>query len=1023
MSSIIVANAVSVSVISNNINSNGIIKIKYDTAAVDNQYVLVDLDSFINMNICKTDGNEVTLSSTQKLLLNKAYILKDSKGLINYNFTTVASESTATTWLQRTVNVGISDTIVVNFDKNILNIQASNVRLVDLSNNGIVNFSLVSNGNNIIITPSTALSVFKKYAVEINGVFDEQSGYYSSTSVFSTILPSPVLSDNDIANSGYSETGSWGGSGIKGYNNTGTRYATGTTNKELDIATWKPNLVGGRYSVDMYRVVNPTTPDNTPYANLEIFSLGGTTNGTVTLNDFTVSDWHNLGTYDFPTGNSGYVRVKRVSNSTGNLRTDHMRFTPVLDNTNPTATMNYNGKLNICFSKYMKDDSISNVVLSSNGLDKNVTIVSVNNKDYHLSEKLDREKDYTIILPQGLKSYDGYDLSETSYSFQTRKLSITPVIPTIDGANCKFDTFVEGASATLLVGANKQNGNLEKYSSTTGEGKISVEMQGVSINEVNTFVVDSVDNLKPISTLPQTASLTLNTPIVYDGTNATISAMISGHKAGEKGIVAICKKQNPTENIVFIQAFSVAESGAIHIVYPISTELDGGEYIAIINIETAINKIIGEFYNINAVTIEKARVNINACQNNEEIEQAILKNYIELGIDAETFSFYKQLTNKNMVNEKLLKKAFVTVTDITTEFNNVMALTVLNQLNEYDKYLNKYKAQYHISLDDYSTILDKSKFIINMKKYLPISSNEMVLGIFEKSVAISLLNQSSWGNIESILLKYKDTFGIDTTVFSSLSSAKKDSVVKPLANKDFQSLDDVKNAFNDGVSDATKIVTQPRPSGSSGGGSNVIIKVDEVPKAPLIEAEKSYGFTDLENILWAKDSINKLFELGVVEGFPDKTFKGDIGVTREQFIKMIVVAFDIGTNKDECSFSDISKDDWSYTYIARATQNGIINGVSADKFGKGQSLSRQDMAVILDRLSNKVNISLKETNPEIDYTDAVEIDEYAAGSISKLQKAGIISGVSSDTFAPSTTSTRAMSAKVIYEILKLKEGE
>ena len=57
----------------------------------------------------------------------------------------------------------------------------------------------------------------------------------------------------------------------------------------------------------------------------------------------------------------------------------------------------------------------------------------------------------------------------------------------------------------------------------------------------------------------------------------------------------------------------------------------------------------------------------------------------------------------------------------------------------------------------------------------------------------------------------------------------------------------------------------------------IILAVWAVPGRP------SEGFKDVPKDHWAAESVNKLADAGVVQGYPDATFRGDKPVTRYEF--------------------------------------------------------------------------------------------------------------------------------------------
>lgn len=174
------------------------------------------------------------------------------------------------------------------------------------------------------------------------------------------------------------------------------------------------------------------------------------------------------------------------------------------------------------------------------------------------------------------------------------------------------------------------------------------------------------------------------------------------------------------------------------------------------------------------------------------------------------------------------------------------------------------------------------------------------------------------------------------------------------------------------------------------------------------------SFSDLTDVPWAVREIEGLSAMGIINGFDDGTFRPNDLVTREQFTKMIVAALNVNTDGYDCDFLDVSKDKYYYKYIAYAFNNGYIKGMQDNKFGVGESITRQDAVVIASRI---FNLEDKNTDTEIKFSDWSDISDYAGEAVRKMTKIGIINGVGDGRFAPYEGCTRAQAARIIYNLL------
>ena len=138
-------------------------------------------------------------------------------------------------------------------------------------------------------------------------------------------------------------------------------------------------------------------------------------------------------------------------------------------------------------------------------------------------------------------------------------------------------------------------------------------------------------------------------------------------------------------------------------------------------------------------------------------------------------------------------------------------------------------------------------------------------------------------------------------------------------------------------------------------------------------------------------------------------------ITREEFVKLVLCALDLYEEGKSVTFDDVTTADWAYSYIASAVEKGIIKGVSETKFGKGLNITREDMAVILNRAIGKES-EFKNTDTS-KFNDYNEISAYAKDSVLLLSEMGIINGFGDGSFMPKGTATRAQAAQMIYNYL------
>lgn len=109
-------------------------------------------------------------------------------------------------------------------------------------------------------------------------------------------------------------------------------------------------------------------------------------------------------------------------------------------------------------------------------------------------------------------------------------------------------------------------------------------------------------------------------------------------------------------------------------------------------------------------------------------------------------------------------------------------------------------------------------------------------------------------------------------------------------------------------------------------------------------------FSDIQNH-WAKESILHAMDKGWMNGVSSTQFMPESPMTRAQAAAILVRALDIGTTaaSGKAVFSDITGH-WARVEIEAAAKAGILQGVGSGRFEPDAVLTREQMAVLLDRL-------------------------------------------------------------------------
>ncbi|MBP3886878.1 MAG: alkaline phosphatase family protein [Cellulosilyticum sp.] len=177
-------------------------------------------------------------------------------------------------------------------------------------------------------------------------------------------------------------------------------------------------------------------------------------------------------------------------------------------------------------------------------------------------------------------------------------------------------------------------------------------------------------------------------------------------------------------------------------------------------------------------------------------------------------------------------------------------------------------------------------------------------------------------------------------------------------------------------------------------------------------------YKDIEEVIWAKEALEKLVIKGIFEGYEDHTIRPRAYITRGEFSKIIVKAFDLGQEALENPLTDIDEQDWCYQYVNTLYHRAIIKGYGDKAFRPECFITREEATVILARVLDYLSIQLPIEKEEI-LKDYDEIAHYAKESVSVLYMSNIIKGTSEGVFMPKKMLTRAEIAVMIDRVLEL----
>lgn len=294
---------------------------------------------------------------------------------------------------------------------------------------------------------------------------------------------------------------------------------------------------------------------------------------------------------------------------------------------------------------------------------------------------------------------------------------------------------------------------------------------------------------------------------------------------------------------------------------------------------------------------------------------------------------------------------------------------------------------------------------------------------FREAIILGAVEACTKAELSDIFKNYKSLIQLEG--FENLSDVERSEILgKIKSNSSLNSIAAVETYYQSLRNPEPTPSRRPSVTGGSGTGSGGPVKVtpDLIQPDKAEQNLENTAFVDLDSVPWAVEAINYMRTHEIVSGKGNNRFEPEAPIKREEFAKILTLAFSLNDDRAECSFEDVPRDSWYYPYVANAKYSGVTVGVSDTLYGTGTNMTREDVVTMLHRLLVAERLVERVTDMSQTVSDIDEVSRYAKNSVTILYQNGVIQGSSDGAFHPKDTATRAEICQMIYNILK-KNGK
>lgn len=185
-------------------------------------------------------------------------------------------------------------------------------------------------------------------------------------------------------------------------------------------------------------------------------------------------------------------------------------------------------------------------------------------------------------------------------------------------------------------------------------------------------------------------------------------------------------------------------------------------------------------------------------------------------------------------------------------------------------------------------------------------------------------------------------------------------------------------------------------------------------KAPVF----TNPFTDVNAGDWFYDDVKFAYENGLMVGTGTTNFSPNQETTRGMMVTILHRLEGstkvTGTN----TFADVEEGKWYSNAIKWAAENSIVAGYGDGKFGPEDSITREQMAVILMNYAKLKGYDVSAKTDISKFTDGDKVSSWAKDALAWANAKGLIIGTGNEILAPQGLAVRAQVAAVLHRFIE-----
>lgn len=179
-----------------------------------------------------------------------------------------------------------------------------------------------------------------------------------------------------------------------------------------------------------------------------------------------------------------------------------------------------------------------------------------------------------------------------------------------------------------------------------------------------------------------------------------------------------------------------------------------------------------------------------------------------------------------------------------------------------------------------------------------------------------------------------------------------------------------------------------------------------------VVAGSTMAFEDVANTDWYYDSVQYVYEAGLMNGTGEDEFSPSVTITRGMIVTILWRREGMPT-ATKTSFADVAEKAYYADAVSWAAEKGIVNGYGGNRFGPQDTNTREQLATILYRYAEYKGTDVSQHSDLSIFSDHGKISAYAYDALSWANSIGLVNGVGENKLDPTGAATRAQAAAIL----------